>query len=182
MAEHGDVDIVATLKDTAERRAFLTFTDVAAFTNPVAIFVRRDRPFAYQKWADLIGHSGGIARGNKFGGGFDEFLKIRLTVDEADNLATNFRKLGVGRIDYLITGFFSGQAWLAEQHRDADFMALQPFVTETQNLVGFVSTSPCVALLPEFQRRLAMLAKAGTPAAMLNDALQSWRAAPTLGQ
>jgi polar amino acid transport system substrate-binding protein len=42
MAQHGDVDMVATLKKTPEREAFLLYPKTAAMANPVAVFAMRN--------------------------------------------------------------------------------------------------------------------------------------------
>ena len=43
-AQRGDIDMVATLKKTPEREAFLLYPNAPALSNPVAVFTARDRP------------------------------------------------------------------------------------------------------------------------------------------
>ena len=82
-AERGDIDMVATLKKTPEREAFLLYPKTAAFVNPVAVFTSRDRPITFNSRADLIGLRGGITRSNVFGDGFDEYMKQNLKIGRA---------------------------------------------------------------------------------------------------
>ena len=112
MAERGEVDMIATLKKTPEREGFLLFPKTPALSNPVAVFGSREHPFEFRDRADLIGLKGGITRGNQFGDGLDEFLREKLNVEEANSPESNFSKLGLGRIDYFVTGYYTGMALL----------------------------------------------------------------------
>ncbi|KAF1047032.1 MAG: hypothetical protein GAK35_00829 [Herbaspirillum frisingense] len=85
-AERGDVSMVASLKNTPERQHYLAYTSVPLFANPIAIFVARDRRFAYAGWKDLIGKRGAITLGNQFGGGFDEFMRDNLKIETAQKI------------------------------------------------------------------------------------------------
>src|SRR6185437_956209 len=105
-ARNGTVDLVAELKDTPERREYLAYSSVAIFSNPVAVFVRGDSKLAYREWKDLAGLHGGITLGNKFGGGFDEYLAQSLSVESANSIASNFAKLQLGRIDYFVNSYY----------------------------------------------------------------------------
>lgn len=182
LAEAAQVDVVTTLKITPERQAFLTFSAVPAFTNPVAIFEMRGRPLGFAQWTDLEGKRGGMVRGNRFGEPFDGFMRAKLYVEEADTLAVNFRKLELNRIDYVITGYYAGMASLGALRMDDRVQALKPFINESVNYVGFVSKSPCIRHLDAFNKRLAELVKAGVPQQMIGDALKQWRASPTLAR
>lgn len=177
-AQHGQVDVVATLKRTPEREAFLTFTTVPAFANPVSVFVARRRGFHYAGWDDLIGHTGGIATGTRFGEPFDTFLAQKLHIETSSSLESNFRKLAVGRIDYLITGYYNGVAYLEGHRQQEQFIALQPPVNQSENHIAFYSKGPCMVHFKEFDRRLALLVKSGAPERMIQSALQEWRADP----
>lgn len=178
-AQEGRVDMIATLKITPERQAFLVYPSTPALMNPTAVFVPAARTFAYSKWDDLIGKPGGISRGNKFGSGFDEFVQAKLTVEEATTLESNFNKLDFGRMDYFVTGLYAGLAYLAETKQEAKFTALKPNVTETANYAAFAKSSPCIKYLDAFDKRLAELQKSGELEAMVTKSLDNWRANPT---
>lgn len=177
-AQRGQIDVVATLKRTPERDAFLTFTTVPAFSNPVSVFVPRNHSFRYAGWDDLQGHTGGIASGTRFGEPFDTFLQQKLRIETSSSLESNFKKLAVGRIDYLITGYYNGIAYLEAHRQQEQFTALQPPVNDSENHIAFYSKSPCMRYYKEFDRRLAQLVKTGAPERMIQDALQEWRADP----
>lgn len=174
-AKAGEIDVVTTLKDTPERRSFLSYPTTPAFANPIVIYVARGQVFAYAKWSDLIGRQGGMTLGNVFGGGFDEYLEAKLKVEAANTPEINFGKLELGRIDYFITGLYTGAATLVRLGKEDRFTTLMPPVTETANYVAFVKASPCSAYLPAFDRRLAELVRAGVVEKIVAGSVVHWR-------
>ena len=78
LAERGELDMVATLKKTPERKVFLAYPSAPVLSNPVAVFTLRSRPLDFNDKTDLIGLRGGVTRGNLFGNGVDELLKGKL--------------------------------------------------------------------------------------------------------
>lgn len=180
-AQNGNIDIITTLKSTPERRSYLLFSELV-LNNPVAAFVKKDRPFPYAKWEDLAGLRGGIARGNRFGSAFDEYMDNRLHVSETDNLETAFTMLLANRFDYVITGYHVGQAYMASANIDDKLVPLQPFLIESQNLFGFVAQSPCAIHLPAFNKQLEKLHKEAYIERALLQARADWRKAPVIGK
>lgn len=170
-AEAGEVDIVTTLKITPEREKYLAFVPTPAFLNPISIFVLRDAAFTYREWRDLVGKHGGITRGNKFGGGFDEFMASHLDVEEADDLNLNFKKLQARRIDYFITGLHAGLAYLEQTGMTNEFVVLDKPVSTTSNYVAFSKASACVRYVSAFDAQLAVLVRSGATRAILDESL-----------
>ncbi|WP_343582868.1 transporter substrate-binding domain-containing protein [Herbaspirillum sp.] len=166
-AQSGEVAMIASLKNTPERQQYLAFTSVPLFSNPIAVFVARDRGFSYSGWKDLVGKRGAITMGNQFGEGFDEFLRDNLKVEQAQKAYMNFSKLDAGSIDYLITGYYSGVIYL-NQTRQADrFMPLKPYVTESDNFIALSKVNPCVKYLPRINAQLETMKKRGELQAIL---------------
>lgn len=168
-AESGAVSMVASLKNTPERQQYLAFTAVPLFRNPIAIFVARDKAFAYAGWKDLVGKRGAITLGNQFGGGFDEFMRDHLSIETAQKVYMNFTKLDSGRIDYLITGYYSGMIYLNQSGQADRFVALRPFVSETDNYIAMSKASPCVKYLPRLNAQLELMQKRGELRAVLQS-------------
>ncbi|MBV8659102.1 MAG: transporter substrate-binding domain-containing protein [Burkholderiales bacterium] len=181
-AKAGHIDIVTTLKRTPEREAFLSYTVQPAFINPVAVFVDSTHPIAYAQWSDLIGKRGGTIHGNKFGEPFDTYLSSHLSTEEADSMEINFRKLSAGRIDYVITGYYAGTSYLQSKGPGGAIVALRPYVNESNNYVAFVTQSPCIKYLADFNRRLIELLKTSEPDQLIQHAQATWRAAPVIGE
>jgi len=166
-ARSGEVDMVVSLKDTPQRRDYLSFVPVPLFTNPIAVFVAQDKRFAYAGWRDLEGKKGGMTRGNQFGGGFDEFMAKNLTVETEQKLYMNFKKIELGRIDYLITGYYSGLFYLRESGQADRFVALRPYVSESDNLMAISKRSPCIKYLPALEAQLGSMRQKGLLKEML---------------
>lgn len=175
MAEIGRVDIVMSLKNTPDRREYMDFTTTPSFSNPMAVFVRQDRSFAFNRWEDLIGKHGGVNQGDHYGEGFDEFLRDRLNVESTTEMAANFRKLAAGRIDYYVTGLYAGLAYLADNPGKVPMQALPHLINRGVVHVGFSRKSPCLSLLPGFEQRLRQLVKNREPDKLLDKYLGALR-------
>lgn len=167
-ARNGEIDMISSLKDTPQRREYLAFAATPLFSNPIAVFIPKERQFSYSNWHDLIGKKGGITLGNQFGGGFDEFLASNLKIEVAQKSYMNFKKAEMGQLDYVITGYYSGMIYLAQADLANNFVALKPFVSETDNLIAISKLSPCIKHLPRLNEELESMRKKGTLAAILN--------------
>ncbi|SMC29629.1 polar amino acid transport system substrate-binding protein [Andreprevotia lacus DSM 23236] len=174
-AEAGNVDIVMGLKSTPERREYMDFTSEPAFPNPMAVFVRKDKTFAFTRWDDLIGKRGGVNSGDRYGEGFDEFLHDKLNIEPVNEMGQNFKKLGADRIDYYITGLYPGMAYLADNKQDQQFVTLAKPINSGVVQVGFVKKSPCLVLLQGFNLRLQQLNAKGEPQKLLDKYLGKLR-------
>jgi polar amino acid transport system substrate-binding protein len=170
-AAAGEIDMVATLKLLPERERYLSYVHTAAFPNPVAVFVDRQQGFVYHHWNDLRDKRGGAAMGNRFGMAFDRFAEDNLQLHESGTVDSNFKKLGLGRIDYLITGLYTGESWLARHRQGQRFMALRPFINEDKNYFAFVKGSPCARHAEAFEARLKELVKSDVNLRILNSHL-----------
>ncbi|MFL9926749.1 transporter substrate-binding domain-containing protein [Herbaspirillum lusitanum] len=165
----GEVDMVTTLKITPERKQYMSFSTVPVFTNPIAVFVARDKSFVYENWKSLAGRKGGITMGNQFGNGFDEYLLSDLNVESAQKISINFAKLQSGALDYLVTGYYSGLVYLLQSKQADRFMPLTPYVTETDNFIAISKKSPCLKYLPRLNAQLESMRQTGELAAILEQ-------------
>jgi len=179
-AERGDIDMVATLKKTAEREQFLLYPKNHALANPVAVFSMRNHPFAFKGRADLVGLRGGITRGNVFGDGFDEYMKLNLSVEQANSPESNFSKLGADRLDYFITGYYAGMAYLLKRGDEQRFIALSPFLVDTPNYIVLTRKGNCADRLEAIDAHLAQLKKAGVIDELIRQAFVQWKKNPVV--
>ncbi|MDT8989445.1 transporter substrate-binding domain-containing protein [Curvibacter sp. APW13] len=179
-AEQGDVDMVVTLKKTPEREQFLLYPRTAALANPVAVFASRERMFKFKDRTDLVGRRGGITRGNVFGDDFDEFLRHHLSIEEADSPENNFSKLGAARIDYFITGYYAGMAYLLKRGDEMRFTALSPFVVDTPNYLALTRKGRCADKLDAIDAKLAQLKKSGVVEELIRQAFAQWKQNPVV--
>ena len=177
-AEHGEIDLVVSLKPTPEREAYLDFTRSPSFPNPMAVFTARTRPLKFDGPQDLVGHRGGRTAGDRFGDAFDRFAEQSLMLEDADSLDVNFGKLLAGRIDYVVTGLYTGRAHLLRAGQ-ADRVQPQPrLVNEGFVHHGFSRSSPCATLAAAVDARLQAAQRSGLAARLLEEALQQWQHSP----
>ncbi|MBV8501890.1 MAG: transporter substrate-binding domain-containing protein [Paucibacter sp.] len=174
-AQAGQVDMVVTLKDTPERRVYLSYVPTPAFDNRIAVFVAKSRAFPFAGVDDLAAHRGGVSAGNELGGAQGRAIAERLHLEIGLDARHNFEKLKIGRIDYFLTGYYTGQAILDQRADGAEFVALRPFLLSTQNYVAFVSSSPCAKFVSQFDSVLASLNRSGAGERALQDNLELWR-------
>ncbi|NVO05460.1 MAG: transporter substrate-binding domain-containing protein [Rhodoferax sp.] len=179
-AERGEVDLVATLKKTPDREKFLSYPKTAALSNPVAVFAARKRPFPFRDRRDLVGLRGGITNGNLFGDGLDEYLREHLRFEEANSPENNFDKLNLGRIDYFLTGYYAGMAFLSKRGEEDKFEALTPYVAATQNYLTLARNGHCADQLDLIDAQLALLKKNGVIDGLIRQSILLWKARPTM--
>lgn len=180
-AEYGEIDLVVSLKPTPEREAYLEFTRSPAFPNPMAVFAARERPLKFERPEDLVGKRGGRTAGDRFGDAFDRYAAQHLVLEDADNLGLNFGKLVAGRIDYVVTGLYTGRAQLLRSGLAERIEALPRPVNEGFIHHGFSRRSPCAALAAAVDTRLAAAQRSGLAARLLEEALQRWQNRPAPG-
>jgi len=172
MAEEGGIDLVLSLRITPEREKYLVFTRHHAFPNPIVVFVRRDRSFPFAGREDLKGRRGGIALGDTFGNGFDEYWPRELTIETAPTMVENFRKLDAGRIDYFVTSSYLGRAYLARNRPEHEIVPLDPPISTLGIHFGFSRRSPYAGLVEQVDARLEELAREGALQRLLERHLE----------
>lgn len=182
LAERGEVDLVATLKKTPEREAFLLYPKTIALQNPVAVFTVRDTPFVYRDKSDLIGLRGTMARGNVFGNGVDEFIKEKLNVQEVNRPDTSFSLMLMGRSDYFITGYYTGMALIWKRGDEDRFVAKEPYLVDTPNYLALTRHGKCADKLEQIDARLATLKKAGVLDDIVRTNIQRWKNHPVMAE
>jgi polar amino acid transport system substrate-binding protein len=181
-AEHGQIDLIVSLKPTPEREAYLIFTAAPAFPNPMAVFSARARSVTFDSPKDLVGKRGGRTAGDRFGDAFDRYAQEALTLEDADSLGVNFLKLAAGRIDYVVTGLYTGRAQLLRMGLSDRIVPLPRPVNEGDIHHGFSRRSPCAALADVVSTRLAAARRDGLQARLLEEALQQWQRSQAGGQ
>ena len=182
LAQQGDIDMIATLKKTPEREGFLLFPTTPALSNPVAAFALKDRSFEFKSRQSLVGRKVGITRGNVFGDGVDDFIKQELMAEETNSPEQNFEKLGLGRIDFFITGYYTGIALLLKRGEEQRFVAMSPYLTETPNYLALTRNGKCADKLAQIDAKLAQLKKSGALDALIRKSFQQWKARPVLAE
>jgi len=175
LAEQGQIDLLVSLRITPERSSYLTFTSHRSFPNPIVVFVRKDRKFSYTSWKDLKKRKGGISAGDTFGGGFDEYWRNNLTIEDAPTMLENFQKLDNGRIDYFVTSKYVGKAHLSKNPPEHEIISLSPTISNLDIHFGFSKRSACAPLADYVSKRLKELDGKGIPEKLLKKHLKRYR-------
>lgn len=115
-----------------------------------------------------------------FGGGFDEYMKQNLNIEEANSPENNFSKLIAGRLDYFVTGFYAGMAHLLKRGDEERFVVKSPFVVETANYLALTRNGHCADKLDAIDARLALLKKNGVLDELIRQSFTLWKARPVV--
>lgn len=175
-AREGSIDLVLALKRVPEREEYLAFTETPFATNPMAVFMLRERAVPLEDWELLAGKIGSVTLGDRYGDAFDRFAAARLTLVPSADLASNFRILLAGNADYVVTGLYPGRAYLARAGLAERIVPLTPPLNQGEIHHGFSRRSPCQSLIPAFNRKLQEMTENGQIAAALERGLQQWAA------
>jgi polar amino acid transport system substrate-binding protein len=161
LAESGEIDLLMPIRITEERKVFLQFLPHRAFPNPIVVFARADRKMKFRKFEDLKPYLGGISLGDTFGGGFDEYWQKELRIEPAVSMVENFRKLDLGRIDYFVTGYYTGMVFLKANGLAKRINALDVPVSTTDIYFGFSRKYRDTEVMNYINARLEALDKQG---------------------
>ena len=162
MAKRGEIDMLVNIRVTPERSKWLDFSNNPTFSNPIVVFMRKDKAVPFKSWDELKPLQGGVTLGDAFGNGFDEYLTKNLKVDVIQNMSGNFAKLNSGRIDYFVGGYYMGMAFLSHAQYREHITALSPPISNNSIHLGFSKLSPHRGVLPEIDRNLGKLGSDGT--------------------
>ena len=83
----------------------------------------------------------------------------------------NFKKIELGRLDYLITGYYTGLTYLRQSGQADRFIALRPFVADSDNLIAISKRSPCLKYLPALEAELNSMQQKGMLKQILDKSL-----------
>lgn len=161
LARAGDIDLLMPIRITPERSEYLTFLPNRAFPNPIVVFKLKSRDMDLREFADLKPYVGGVSRGDTFGGGFDEYWRSELTIEEVDTMAQNFSKLLLGRIDYFVTGYYSGMTYLKKNQLDPEIEAMDYKISDVDIHLGFSKEYTDRAVMDYMNDKLGELDRAG---------------------
>ncbi len=155
----GDIGAGAVV-DTEERREFGDFSE-PYFTEQLMVYSRKDDHLNFRNPADFNGHAIGVLRGWSYGALFDDARKKgKLNVQEVDSDEQNFSKLQLGRVDYVVAPWQSGQILLS-QARFADLVRQHQPLSETPICLAFNKTAQRKTLLANFNQTIRAMKSSG---------------------
>ena len=174
MARTGEIDILVNLRITPERSTWLEFSKNPTFYNPIVVFMLKEKLIPFKSWDELKPLRGGTALGDTYGNGFDEYLAANLKTESASSMVENFKKLTSNRIDYFVSGYYTGMAWVSSAKLSDNIVALTPPVSNNFINLGFSKKSKYLYLLPEMDKKLAELQTNGSSNSLLQKYLDQF--------
>jgi ABC-type amino acid transport substrate-binding protein len=167
----GKLDAMLVLNRTAERDQYIKYS-VAYAEIPVSVFVPKGHSFMFSNLADLIGKTGIVVQGEKFGKKFETFRPklTLLTVTTTQQLAGMLSKK---RADYAIS---QNYAFLSEAKRlklTDKYDVLPHTITSTAIYVGFSKKSQFIKYLHKFNTAIMKMKEKGKFQHIINNAISA---------
>jgi polar amino acid transport system substrate-binding protein len=176
-ARDGKADMIFGIYYNDERDAYLDYVKPAFMFDDVAIFVAKGKEFPFKGQNDLVGKKGVTNKGESYGTEFDAFMKDKLDVARAEGIDAAFRDLLSGKADYLIAGYYPGNAEAAKAGIKDQIEVLDQAVVTAEMFVAFSKKSPCTALADKFGQAITEMTTDGSFDAILAEATKTWDAA-----
>jgi polar amino acid transport system substrate-binding protein len=173
-ARDGKADLIFGVYYNDARAKYLDYIKPAFMYDDVAIFVAKGKEFPFKDKNDLIGKKGVTNKGESYGNAFDAFMKDKLDVKRTNGIGEAFKDLVAGKADYLIAGYYPGEAEAAKDGLKDNVVALDQAVLTAEMFVAFSKKSPCRALAPGFSRGITEMTTDGSFDKMLTEAQAAW--------
>lgn len=104
----GRVDMLLPPYKTSDREKVYAFQKAPFLMDDTVIFVKRGRPFFFDKYDHLVGKKGVSIINDSFGQEFDNFSKKKLNMTRLTKTAQCFEFLLKDRADYFVAGLNAG--------------------------------------------------------------------------
>ncbi|HUU25970.1 MAG TPA: transporter substrate-binding domain-containing protein, partial [Methyloceanibacter sp.] len=134
----------------------------------------KDKTFDFNGQDDLIGKKGATNKGESYGTKLDAFIKDKLDVARTDGIDDALNDLAAGKVDYVIAGYYPGDAELSVLGLEDKVEALEPALLSAEMFVAFSKKSPCAALASKFSEGITKLTTDGSFHQIQMDAISKW--------
>jgi len=175
-ARDGKADMIVGVYFNDERAKYLDYVQPAFVYDPVVVFVAKDRTFDFKGQDDLVGKKGATNKGESYGDKLDAFIKDKLDVARTDGIDEALNNLVAGKADYVIAGYYPGDAQLSVLGIEDKVEALEPALLSAEMFVAFSKKSPCAALASKFGEGITEMTTDGSFNQILLDAIAKWDA------
>lgn len=139
----GRVDMLAGAFLTLPRFQVMDYVHPAFYFTPSVVWVHRGAEFPYAGWEDLRERTGGTLVNNSFGQQFDTYAKSNLSLEGVSSLTQAFRKLLLGRTDYVLYERYPGQALADSLGMQDDLLVLDPPISSEGLYLTLSHNSSC---------------------------------------
>lgn len=174
-AKNGQVDIIASVLKSDELDSSLEYLHPSYIHDPVGVFFKSGQSNKYANWSNLKGLKGGTLSGISYGRKFDAFAASELTFEYSYDVNSLFKKLALGRVDYVLYQVHPALLELSLQNMSdkVDFRLLKPALKI--NLHAAISKkSPCISLSSELNRIIRKLAVKNVMFELSSQYLVKW--------
>ncbi|MFD1008968.1 substrate-binding periplasmic protein [Oceanisphaera ostreae] len=154
-ARQGKVDLIVAAYKTRQREQYFLFSDTPIVADPVGIFTHFGNG-SVSPWS-LDGKTWGLLFGDSFGDDFDQASARRLHVERVSTGEQNFRKLALGRIDYMPIGLSTGKLQAQKLGLTGQIFPLPELLTLEYYHLALPKSSRLEPLLPALSARLQAL-------------------------
>jgi polar amino acid transport system substrate-binding protein len=168
----GDIDVVAGIYITAQRKTFMEYNTIPYMKDPVVIFVAKNKTFPYKKWDDLIGKKGTTTIGDSFGKELDKFIAGKLTISRYLKIDDNFNQILSGEADYFISAMYSGLVGAEKLGISNNIEYLPVFVTAETFYIAISKESKFLRYLPQLSEKIEKLVKDGTVDRLIDEKMK----------
>ncbi|MCU1716711.1 substrate-binding periplasmic protein [Pseudomonas sp. 5P_3.1_Bac2] len=173
----GRVDMIVGAFLTLPRLEVMDYVHPAFYVTPNVVWVHRGAEFPYAGWEDLRGRTGDTLVNNSFGQAFDSFAQTNLTLEGVSSLSQAFKKLVLGRTDYVLYERYPGQALADSQGMSDELLVLDPPVSSEGLYLTLSHNSACNDpwLRGKLAQQLTEAVAQGVPDSLLQRNLQLWK-------
>lgn len=120
----GRIDLLLPPYKTEERYPFYNYATQPFMYDETVVFVKKGYEFKFQKFQDLLQHPGTAIINDSFGSEFDQFELINKNITRLPSTEQCFRFVDKDRARYIIAGYNSGMAALAQLHWEDRYTVL----------------------------------------------------------
>jgi polar amino acid transport system substrate-binding protein len=173
-ARDGKADLIVGVYYNDARAKYLDYVQPAFTYDDVAIFVAKGKEFPFKDKSDLIGKKGVTNKGESYGDAFDAFIKDKLDVTRTNGIGEAFKDLVAGKADYLIAGYYPGEAEAAKDGLKDKVVPLDQALLTAESFIAFSKKSPCRSLAPGFGQGITEMTTDGSFDKMLSEAQAKW--------
>ncbi|WP_200625824.1 substrate-binding periplasmic protein [Pseudomonas sp. LAM2023] len=173
----GRIDLMAGYFLTRARQQQMDFIAPPFLHTPSVVWVRQDSAFAYQQWADLKGHKGGILVSNSHGQQFDDYARANLTLEAVPGARQAFEKLLHKRSDYVVYEQYPGMALVRSLGIAGTVRVLEPPISSEGLYLAMSHHSPCnqPQLREALAREMEKIVAGALPEQLLQQNLERWQ-------
>jgi len=158
----GNVDIVASIYATDDRRRTMLFPSPAYVEDTNVVWVGKGREFPFREWKDLVGKQGTAMRGESYGEDFDRFIRDHLTIDRVDKPEANLAKLVLGRADYYPFSVHGGRVQIRKYGYEGRIVQLPEVLSREGVYLAVSKKSKLAQRLPQIEEALRRRIADGT--------------------